>query len=258
MTESNAVAEPTKVALVTGASYGVGAATALALGRGGFRVVLTATRASNLDATLAALRGLGQPAAGIELDLRSQASIERATVAAIEAFGRLDVLVNNAGVNLRGKATETARGDFEDVIATNVTGTFFLTQGIGRYLIAQRIPGRVIMVASAHALVGAADRSAYGISKAAILQMARMLAIEWAEYGITVNAVAPGRLDTASPSRAKTGSDKLYMEAMLERIPLHRLATANEVAAAVTFLVGPGADSITGQTIVIDGGLTAA
>ncbi len=247
-----------KVALITGASYGVGAATALALARDGFHVVLTATRVRNLDATLAAVREAGQKAIGIELDLRLQLSIEKTAAAAIEALGQIDVLVNNAGVNLRSKAIETARDDFEDVLSTNVTGTFFLTQQIGRYLVARRAPGRIITIASAHALVGAPERSAYGISKAALLQMTRMLAIEWAEYGITVNAVAPGRLDTVSPSRAGTGSNKDYMEAMLKRIPLHRLATAAEVAAAAVFLAGPGAASITGQTIVIDGGLTAA
>jgi 2-deoxy-D-gluconate 3-dehydrogenase len=252
-----AAAVSMKVALVTGASYGVGAAIALALARDGFRIAATATRERNLDATLAALREVGRPAVAIELDLRSQSSIEKAAAAAIGTFGRIDVLVNNAGVNLRSKAIETAREDFENVIAANVTGTFFLTQQIGRYLIAQGAPGRIVMIASAHGLVGAAERSAYGISKAGILQMTRMLAIEWAEHGITVNAIAPGRLDTASPSRAGTGSDKAYMEAMLKRIPLHRLATAEEVAAAAVFLTGPGAASITGQTIVIDGGLTA-
>jgi NAD(P)-dependent dehydrogenase (short-subunit alcohol dehydrogenase family) len=247
-----------KVALITGASYGVGAATAFALARDGFHVVLTATRERNLDTTLAYVRESGQNALGIELDLRSQLSIEKATAAAIEAFGQIDVLVNNAGVNLRSKAIETERDEFEDVLLTNVTGTFFLTQQIGRYLIAQHTPGRIITISSAHALVGAAERSAYGISKAALLQMTRMLAVEWAEYGITVNAVAPGRLDTTSPSRAGTGSNNDYMEAMLKRIPLHRLATAEEVAAAAVFLAGPGAASITGQTIVIDGGLTSA
>jgi NAD(P)-dependent dehydrogenase (short-subunit alcohol dehydrogenase family) len=247
-----------KVALVTGASYGVGAATTLALARDGFHVVLTATRERNLDATLATVRETGQNAFGIELDLRSQLSIEKVAAAAIEAFGQVDVLINNAGVNLRSKAIETERDEFEDVLLTNVTGTFFLTQQIGRYLIARHSPGRIITISSAHALVGAAERSAYGISKAALLQMTRMLAVEWAEYGITVNAVAPGRLDTTSPSRAETGSNKDYMEAMLKRIPLHRLATAEEVAAAAVFLAGPGAASITGQTIVIDGGLTTA
>ena len=250
--------EPMKAALVTGASYGVGAATALALARHGFDVVATATRESNLTTTLGAIRETGRKAVGVELDLRAQLSIEKTAAAAIEAFGQIDVLVNNAGVNLRSKAIETARDDFEAVLLTNVTGTFFLTQQFGRYWVAQHLPGRVVTVASAHALVGAAERSAYGISKAALLQMTRMLAIEWAEYGINVNAVAPGRLDTASPSRAGTGTNKDYMEAMLKRIPLHRLATAEEVAAAAVFLAGPGAASITGQTIVIDGGLTAA
>jgi NAD(P)-dependent dehydrogenase (short-subunit alcohol dehydrogenase family) len=245
-------------ALVTGASYGVGAATALALAHSGFDLVITATRESNLATTVAAIRETGRKAVGIELDLRAQSSIENTAAAAIAAFGRIDVLINNASVNLRSKAIETARDDFEDVLLTNVTGTFFLTQQFGRYWVAQHLPGRVVTIASAHALVGAAERSAYGISKAALLQMTRMLAIEWADYGITVNAVAPGRLDTDSPSRAGTGSNKDYMEAMLKRIPLHRLATAEEVAAAAAFLTGPAAASITGQTIVIDGGLTAA
>ncbi len=247
-----------KAALVTGASYGVGAATALALARAAFDLIVTATRQSNLAATLAAIRDTGQACVGLELDLRSQASIEKTAASAAEAFGPLDVLVNNAGVNLRSRAIETTRDDFEDVLLTNVTGTFFLTQQIGRYWVAQRLPGRIVTIASAHALVGAAERSAYGISKAALLQMTRMLAIEWAGYGITVNAVAPGRLHTNSPSRAATGGSKEYMEAMLKRIPLHRLATAEEVAAAAVFLASPGAASITGQTIVIDGGLTAA
>jgi NAD(P)-dependent dehydrogenase (short-subunit alcohol dehydrogenase family) len=247
-----------KAALVTGASYGVGAATALALARDGFDVVVTATRESNLVATLAAIHETGREAVGIELDLRAQSSIEKTAASATAAFGQIDVLVNNAGVNLRSKAIETVRDEFEDVLLTNVTGTFFLTQQFGRYWVAQHLPGRVVTVASAHALVGAAERSAYGISKAALLQMTRMLAIEWADYGITVNAVAPGRLETASPSRAGTGSNQDYMEAMLKRIPLHRLATAEEVAAAAVFLTSPAAASITGQTIVIDGGLTAA
>jgi 2-deoxy-D-gluconate 3-dehydrogenase len=247
-----------KVALITGASYGVGAAAALALARDGFDLALTATREQNLAATLAGVAGLGRQAVAVELDLRAQASIEAAAAKALGRFGRIDVLVNNAGANLRRKAVDVAREEWDGLMAINLTGTFFLTQQIGRHLIARQAPGRVITIASAHALVGAAERSAYGISKAALLQMTRMLAIEWAPHGITVNAAAPGRLDTPSPSRAGTGSDKAYMEAMLKRIPLHRLATAEEVAGAVSFLAGPAAASITGQTIVMDGGLTAA
>lgn len=253
-----AVSKPLKVALVTGASYGVGAATALALARDGFRVVMTATREGNLNATITALRALSNESVGLELDLRSESSIDAAVRAAISSHGQIDVLVNNASANLRRKAVDIARDEWESLFSINLTGTFFLTQQIGRHLIARQAPGRIITISSAHALVGAAERSAYGISKAALLQMTRMLAIEWAEYGITVNAIAPGRLETASASRAKTGSDKAYIEAMLKRIPLHRLATAEEIAETVAFLAGPGAASITGHTIVIDGGLTAA
>jgi NAD(P)-dependent dehydrogenase (short-subunit alcohol dehydrogenase family) len=247
-----------KVALVTGASYGVGAATALALARDGFALVLTATREQNLAATLADLSKLGGQALAIELDLRSQPSIEAAVAKSLEHFGRIDLLVNNAGANLRRKAIDITREDWDGLIATNLTGTFFLTQQIGRHLIARQSSGRIVTIGSSLAFVGAVERSVYGISKAALVQMTRMLAIEWAEYGITVNAVAPGRIDTPSPSRAGTGADKVYMDAMLKRIPLHRLTTAEEVASAVAFLAGPAGRSMTGQTIVIDGGLTAA
>jgi NAD(P)-dependent dehydrogenase (short-subunit alcohol dehydrogenase family) len=247
-----------RVALVTGASYGVGAATALALARDGFELALTATRSQNLDVVLADIASAGGQAFGIELDLRQQDSIEDAVSKAIERLGRIDVLVNNAGANLRRKAVDVTREDWEALISPNLTGTFFLTQQVGRHLINRAAGGRIITLSSAHALVGAVERSVYGITKAALIQMTRMLAIEWADHGIRVNAVAPGRLDTSSPSRARTGSDKSYMDAMLKRIPLHRLATAEEVAGAVTFLAGPSAASITGQTIVVDGGLTAA
>lgn len=247
-----------QLAIVTGASYGVGAATALALARAGFDLALTATRAANLAVTADRAAALGANVLPIELELRVQASIEAAVAEIVARFGRIAVLVNNAGINLRRKAVDVSRAEWDDLIAANLTGTFFLTQQVGRHLIGQGAPGRIITVTSAHAFVGAAERSTYGISKAALVQMTRMLAIEWAEHGITVNAVAPGRLDTPSPSRAGTGSDQAYMAAMLKRIPLHRLATVDEVAGAVAFLAGPAAVSITGQTIIIDGGLTAA
>jgi NAD(P)-dependent dehydrogenase (short-subunit alcohol dehydrogenase family) len=174
----------------------------------------------------------------------------------VAAFGQLDVLVNNAGTNLRRLAVDVTRAEWDDMIAANATGTFFMTRAFGRHLIAAKRPGAVVSIASTHALVGAPERSTYGIAKAALVQMTRMLAVEWAEHGIRVNAVAPGRMQTASPSRAETGSDPQYMAAMLSRIPLRRFCTAEEVAAAVVYLAGPQAASITGQVLVIDGGLT--
>jgi len=245
-------------ALVTGASYGVGAATAQALARAGFDVAVSARRAENLATTMAKLAAVGARAVPLVLDLNSLASIERAMAEVIAAFGRLDLLVNNAGGNLRKLAVDVAPADWDAVMATNLRGAFFLSQQMGRHLIATGRPGVIVNIASTHGLVGAAERSVYGISKGALIQMTRMLAIEWAAHGIRVNAVAPGRLDTPSPSRAARTSDPAYMDAMRARIPLNRLATAKEVADAVCYLASPQAASITGQTLVVDGGITVA
>jgi NAD(P)-dependent dehydrogenase (short-subunit alcohol dehydrogenase family) len=247
-----------RTALVTGASYGVGAATALALARAGFDVAITATRLDNLAVTMKALGAAGARALPLVLDLREQASIEQAAADVVTTFGGLDVLVNNAGANVRRLAVEVTAQDWDAVMAVNIRGTFFLTQQVGRHLIAAGKGGCIVNIASTHALAGTAERSTYGISKAALVGMTRMLAVEWAAYGIRVNAVAPGRLETPSPSRAEKGADRGYMDAMLARIPLHRLASAEEVAATVAYLVSPAAASMTGRVLVLDGGLTAA
>ena len=245
------------VAFVTGASYGIGAATAMAFARNGYDVAVTATRIENLSATVKQIESLGARVVRLALDLCSQSSIERAMADAAGSFGRVDVLINNAGANLRRPASDVTLAEWDTLIGANLTGTFFMTQQMGRHLVGAKRAGCIISIASTNGVVGVADRSTYGISKAGVSHMTRMLAIEWAEYGIRVNAVAPGRVDTASPSRAATGADPKYMQAMLSRIPLRRLCTSEEVAAAAYYLASPEAAYITGQTLLLDGGLTS-
>lgn len=244
------------VAFITGASFGIGAETALLMAARGYAVAISATRIGNLDGTLKKIGAAGGSAFPVALDLQDQQGIDGAFAKLVAHFGHIDVLVNNAGANLRGLAVDVTRDEWDKVFNINVTGTFFLTQCFGRHLIADARPGSIVNIASTHGVLGAAERSTYGISKAALLQMTRMLAVEWAPHGIRVNAVAPGRLDTPSPSRAKTGQNPEYMKAMIAKIPLGRLATAEDVAEAVCYLAGPQGGFVTGHTLMIDGGLS--
>jgi NAD(P)-dependent dehydrogenase (short-subunit alcohol dehydrogenase family) len=244
-----------RTAFVTGASYGIGAATALALVRDGFDVAVSATRTANLSDIVVKLEAAGARVVTIVLNLRSLPGIEQAADMVIKALGQVDVLVNNAGITLRKAALEVTPEEWEAVIQTNMTGTFFMSQKIGRHLIGSGRPGCIVNLASTHGVVGAAQRSVYGISKAAIIHMTKMLAIEWAEHGIRVNAIAPGRVETRS--RAGTLTDPKAREARLNKVPLHRFGTAEEMADAVRYLVSPQAAYITGHTLLLDGGLTA-
>jgi NAD(P)-dependent dehydrogenase (short-subunit alcohol dehydrogenase family) len=245
-----------RTAIVTGASYGIGAATAIGLAQDGFDVAVTDLAVGDLAATLGRIAATGRSAVSVALDVRSQDSVEQAFQTAIAAFGQLDVLVNNAGVpNLGKAAVDVTRAEWDNVLAVNLTGTFFMAQAMGRYLIGTGRPGVIISLASTHGLVGFARASAYGIAKAGISHMTRMLAIEWAGHGIRVNAVAPGTTET--PSRAPRLADPEHRARMLGRIPAGRFGTAEEMAAAVRYLASPQASYITGQTLVLDGGLTA-
>ena len=245
-----------RTAFVTGASYGVGAATALALAQAGLTVAISATRAENLESILRSIEATGAQALPIVLDLRSQSSIAETLKHIAGRLGPIDLLVNNAAGNLRKPALDVTWEEWDELMAINLRGAFFLSQHVARQCIAAGRPGAIVNIASVHGLLGAAERSVYGTSKGGLIQMTRMLAAEWAEHGIRVNAVAPGRLETASPSRAARTGDPEYLEAMRARIPLKRLATAEEVAAAVCYLASPKANAITGHTLVLDGGMS--
>ncbi len=242
-------------ALVTGTSTGIGKVIALALARAGHDLAVTEIDRDHLHDLLTHPVLQGRKVIPIALDLASQASIEAAFGAALAALGRIDILVNNAGRALVRPVVEVSRDDWNALIEVNLTGTFFLTQQFGRRAISQGHGGAVITIASTHGLTGIAGRAVYGIAKGALIQMTRMLAIEWAPYGIRANAVAPATVLT--PSRADMLSDPAARERMLGRIPIGRFVTPEEVAAAVVYLAGPDAVSITGQVLAVDGGLTA-
>jgi NAD(P)-dependent dehydrogenase (short-subunit alcohol dehydrogenase family) len=249
--------EPRRTAFVTGASVGLGAAIAEALARDGFDLFVTGTRIENVAETSARIEAAGVQVCTTALDVRSLDSVNAAFVRAIDRFGGLDVLVNNAGVSLNKMVLDVTPAEWENVLATNVSGTFFMSQAMGRHLVEQRRPGLIINVGSTHGIVGYAKRGAYGISKAAVMHMTRMLAVEWAEHGIRVNAIAPGRVETAS-RRADGLSDPQTLERALKRVPLGRFCTEADVAAAVSYLASPQAAYITGHTLVLDGGVNVA
>lgn len=244
-----------QVALVTGASQGIGAATALGFAHDGFDVAISSTHPEKLSMLLAQIDAAGVRALPVPLDVCELSSIEEAIAAILAVFGRVDVLVNNAGIPLRRPAVEVTLREWNAVMQTNVAGTFFMSQQVARHLIAHQRPGCIINIASTFGVIGMAERSTYGISKAAIIHMTRMLAIEWAPHGIRVNAIAPGRVDT--PSRAGSYRDPKLIQAMRERVPLHRFGTSGEIAAAACYLASDKAAYVTGQTLVMDGGLTS-
>jgi NAD(P)-dependent dehydrogenase (short-subunit alcohol dehydrogenase family) len=244
-----------RTALVTGTSTGIGKVIALALARAGYDLAVTEIDAGQLGDLLAHPDLRDRRAIPIALDLASQQSIEAAFTHAVAALGRIDVLVNNAGRALIRPVVEVTRADWDALIAINLTGTFFLTQQFGRHAIAHGNGGAVITIASTHGLTGIADRAVYGIAKAGLIQMTRMLAIEWAPHRIRANAIAPATVLT--PSRAEMLSEPKARGRMLGRIPIGRFVTPEEVAAAVVYLAGPDAEAITGQVLAIDGGLTA-
>jgi NAD(P)-dependent dehydrogenase (short-subunit alcohol dehydrogenase family) len=245
-----------RTAFITGATQGLGATLAQRLAQDGYDVAVSGTNIDNLSQTVAALKASGARAIAVPLDLRSQASTEQAMAQVVREFGELDVLVNNAGITTRSLAVDTTREEWQAIIDVNLTGTFFMSQQMGRHLIAQKRAGCIVNLSSTHGLIGFAQRSAYGVSKAGISQMTRMLAIEWAEHRIRVNAVAPGTV--ATPSRvAFFGADPKGFSEMIARVPLARLCEMDEVAAMVSYLASPAAEYITGQTMVLDGGLTS-
>ena len=243
-------------ALVTGASTGLGREIALAMARAGYDLAITALPDAALDEVVRHPDFVGRKVVAVPLDLRDAASIAAAHAKALAGLGEIDVLVNNAARALIKPVVDVTWAEWDDVVDTNLKGAFFLSQLYARARIARREPGAIVNISSTHGQTGLAGRAVYGIAKGGLNQMTRMLAIEWADAGIRVNAVAPTTVMT--PSREAMLADPAKRKTMLARIPLGRFPDPGEIAAAVLYLASPAAASITGHVLLLDGGLTAA
>ena len=241
------------VALVTGASRGIGAGIARDLARAGMDAAITARDAARLHAVTKEIEAFGRRCLPLALDVADVASI-CATIARVEEeLGPIDLLVNNAGVNIPRPAVEITEAQWDSVLDTNLKGVFFCAQAAGKRMIARR-RGVIVNIASAAGLIPAEERAAYCSSKAGVVMLTKELALEWARYGVRVNAVAPTFVETelAAQTLDRPGMRELWTS----RIPLGRIASVSDVAAAVRYLASPAADFVTGVTLPVDGGLT--
>ena len=239
-----------RVALVTGASRGIGRAIALQLARRGASVVCVATTAERAQETAAKCAELGGKAHAHGVDVADTARVAELVLQVTQELGGLDVLVNNAGITRDQLLLRMSEEDFDRVVDTNLKGTWNFIRAAARPLMKSR--GRIVNIASVVGLTGNAGQSNYAASKAGILGLTRSAAKELASRSVCVNAVAPGFIGTDMTAALE---EKARAE-LVEAIPLGRIGTAEEVALAVDFLTGPGGAYITGQTLVVDGGLS--
>jgi NAD(P)-dependent dehydrogenase (short-subunit alcohol dehydrogenase family) len=242
-----------KVAVVTGASSGLGAAFSMGLGQAGAGVVLGARRTGKLAATRDAVTGLGRKAIAVTTDVASPADCQALVDAALAEFGRVDILVNNAGVSSAAPATREAPEDFARVIDINLNGCYWMAQACGRVM----QPGSTIInISSVLALTTAGlPQAAYAASKAGLLGLTRDLAQQWAgRKGIRVNALAPGFFPSEMTGEYRPG----YLEGQMGRVPMGRIGDPEELTAALVFLASDASSYINGQTLIVDGGLTIA
>jgi 3-oxoacyl-[acyl-carrier protein] reductase len=239
-----------RTALVTGASQGIGRACALALAGAGARVALAARNEAKLAEVATEIAASGGTAQAFAIDIASEESIKAGAKAAIAHFGSIEILVNNAGVTKDTLLLRMKRADWDSVIATNLTGTFLLTQALVSPMLKARW-GRIINISSVVGETGQAGQANYAASKAGLIGFTKSLARELASRGITANAVAPGYVETAMTAVL----DEKQRAAMLTQIPLARAGTDQDIASAVRFLASDEAAYITGHVLDVNGGM---
>ncbi len=240
-----------KVALVTGASRGLGRAMSLALAEAGCHLALNARKAESLQEISGQIRGIGRKTAVMAGDVSDEGQVKGIVDSAVKEFGRIDVLVNNAGVWEGGFFFRMNKEDWDKAVSVNLTGAFLMAKAVGRIMMKQR-SGKIIQISSILGLRGGPQSIVYSATKAGIIQMTRVMAIELAPAGIQVNAIAPGFFETDMTQRYQETPEAL--KAYIEKIPSKRVGKPEDLTGLTVFLASKASDRITGQTIVIDGG----
>jgi len=242
-----------KVALVTGASRGLGQYFGRALANAGADLIVTSRKKDDLTEFRKEIESMGRKAYPIELDVRDYDSIQRMAEEAEQAYGKIDILVNNAGCNVRKPAVDVTWDDWNLILETNLRGTFFVAQAIAKKMIPRNY-GRIINIGSVTCVFGYAGLGPYTASRGGVKQLTMSLADDWGIHGITVNCLAPGWFKTAQ--NAVLYENKEWVEYLCDRIPLKRPGQPHDLDGAVVFLASDASEYITGQTLIVDGGIS--
>jgi len=242
-----------KTAIVTGASRGLGQCFGRALARAGADLVITSRTLASLAGFQKEVESLGRRAIPLALDVRDHSSIAAMAEAAAQAYGKIDILVNNAGCNVRKPAVEITWDDWNLVLDTNLRGTFFVAQEVAKRMI-PRGYGRIINIGSVTSVMGYAGLGPYCASRGGVKQLTMSLADDWGKFGITVNCLAPGWFRTEQNKVLYENQE--WLAYIIDRIPLKRPGKPTDLEGAVVFLASDASEYITGQTLLVDGGIS--